>query len=690
MFTADEEKYYLKKTNELLQLINKVVLNYQIAETIIDSLRKTIIFHEHKYYVQNQPLIEDIDFDKLEKFLRDIENNFPELKSQDSPTDRVGADISEGFKQVKHRHFMLSLSNTYSVQELYEFDNRLKKILSEYFSYICELKFDGTAISVTYQDGVFVRAVTRGDGVQGDDVSNNVKTIRSIPLKLKGKDYPAEFEIRGEIFMSREGFRKLNEERRENDEAEFANPRNSAAGTLKILDHRIVAKRPLDCYFYYLIADNPPSDSHYHNLLTAKNWGFKISEHIRQCADINEVAEYLNYWDEERKKLPFDTDGVVIKIDSYRQQQMAGFTAKSPRWATAFKFKTERVATRLLSVSYQVGRTGSITPVANLEAVLLGGTTVKRASLHNADQILLLDIHENDIIFVEKGGEIIPKIVGVDYDKRTSGSKAVAFIEYCPECNSVLERKEGEANHYCPNEDSCPPQIKGKILHFIGRKAMNIGFAEATVDLLFEKKLLQTVADIYLLKKEDISILERFGEKSADNIIKSINESKSIAFEQLLYALGIRYAGETVAKTLARHFKNIESIASATREQLIEVEEIGDRIAESVFNWFRNEKNIEILSCLKEAGLQFSINEDEANVSNKLSGKSFVVSGVFSISRDELKRLIEINGGKNLSSVTANTNYLLAGDKMGPAKLETAQKLGVNIIGEDEFFQMLS
>jgi len=690
MYHSEEEKYLNKKTHELLQLANNKPVKKELAEAIIELLKKIIIFHEYKYYVENFPVIEDTDFDKLEQLLRNIEKTWPELLTSDSPTQRVGKDISTGFTQVRHRNMMLSLSNTYSKEELFEFDQRLKKLFGSPFSYVCELKFDGVAISITYQHGKFIHAITRGDGVQGDNVSNNVKTIRSIPLQLKGNDFPADFDIRGEIIMTRAGFNKLNKERKELGETEFANPRNSASGTLKILDPQLVAKRPLDCYFYYLTGNDLKIDSHYENLQQAKKWGFKISEHIRLCQSIDDVFEYLEYWEKNRKTLPFDTDGVVIKVDSLNMQKKAGFTAKSPRWATAFKFKTERVKTRLLSVSYQVGRTGAITPVANLEPVLLGGTTVKRASLHNADQIEILDLHLNDMVFVEKGGEIIPKIVGVNFENRDNKAEKIVFIDKCPECNSDLVRKDEEANHYCPNEDGCPPQIKGKILHFIGRKTMNIAFADATVDLLYEKGLVKNVADIYLLTEKDISQLERYGEKSAKNILTSINESRKVAFENVIFALGIRYVGETVAKTLARQFINIDNLANASVEQLKEAEEIGDRIAESVFSWFRKKENIAIISALKNAGLQFNYIQEEKIKSNKLEGKTFVVSGIFSVSRDDIKHLIEIHGGKNTGSVTGKTDYLLAGENMGPSKLATAEKLGVKILSEDEFYLMIN
>ena len=685
----DDEKYFLKKTYEFLQ-IKEENLNRQLAEYLVEPLRQVIRFHENLYYVKYQPLIPDYDYDRLEHLLKTIETHFPELQDPLSPTQRVGTDLVQGFRQIPHKNPMLSLSNTYAENELIEFDNRIRKALNEDFQYVCELKFDGAAISVFYENHSFQYALTRGDGIQGDDVSSNVKTIKSIPLKIKGDGFPANFEIRGEIFLSRDNFNKLNEERREAGEPEFANPRNSAAGTLKILDPKIVARRKLDCFMYYLISDHLPSDSHYENLMSCKRQGFKISDHIRKCNNIKEVIEYLTYWETERKKLPFDTDGVVIKVDSVRQQKILGFTAKSPRWAVAYKFKTERARTKLLSVDYQVGRTGSITPVANLEPVYLGGTTVKRATLHNADQIEILDLHLGDWVYIEKGGEIIPKIVGVDVESRNTGAEQVRFITHCPECNTALIRKEGEANHYCPNEDHCPPQIKGKILHFIGRKAMDIGFAEATVDVLYEKNLIRNPADIYDLKKEQIAVLERFGEKSAENILESIRKSLEVPFSKVLFALGIRYVGETVAKILARNFSSIDHLMKAEKEELAETEEIGEKIAESVYNWFRKEENIRLIERLRQAGVQMSVKEENDILSNRLGGKSFVVSGVFSISREELKKMIEQHGGKNVSGVSGSTDFLLAGDKMGPAKLEKVQKLGIKIISEEDFYNMIN
>lgn len=685
-----DEKYFLKKTNEFLQ-ISEEKLDRQLAESVAEPLRQVIQYHEFLYYVLNQPLISDYDYDKLEHLLITIEKRFPDLADPLSPTQRVGNDLIQGFRQIHHKNPMLSLSNTYDENELFEFDDRIKKNLyNEDYQYVCELKFDGAAISIIYENYKFQYAVTRGDGIKGDDVSNNVKTIKSIPLKILGTDFPSSFEIRGEIFISKENFKLLNEERIESGEPPFANPRNSAAGSLKILDPRIVAGRKLDCYMYYLISDSLPSDSHYENMQQCKKHGFKVSEHIKKCNNISEVIAYLKYWEKERKNLPYDTDGVVIKIDSVRQQKILGYTAKSPRWATAFKFKTERVKTQLLSIDFQVGRTGSITPVANLKPVLLGGTIVKRATLHNADQIEILDLHLNDMVYVEKGGEIIPKIVGVDHESRNPDAQPVRFIENCPDCHAPLVRREGEANHYCPNETNCPTQIKGKILHFISRKAMNIGFAEATVDLLYEKNLVRNPADIYQLKKEQIAALERFGEKSAENILESIDKSRQVPFSNVLFALGIRYVGETVAKTLANHFKSIENLIMAEKTELAEVEEIGEKIAESIYNWFRKEENIKLIERLKNAGLQMNVKESPAELSDRLAGKTFVVSGVFSIDRDQLKNLIELHGGKILSSVSANTNFLLAGNNMGPAKFEKAQKLGITILSEEEFFKMIS
>ncbi len=657
----------------------------------INYLREQLAHHNYLYYVKAQPEISDYEYDVLMKELQELEVAHPEFFDPNSPTQRVGSDINKEFKQVRHKYQMLSLSNTYNEGELRDFDQRVRKLINQAPVYVCELKFDGTAIGLSYQNGVFVRAVTRGDGVQGDDVSDNVRTIKSIPLKLRGNDYPDEFEIRGEIFMPRKVFEEINKQRIEAGEEPYINPRNTAAGSLKLQNSAEVAKRKLDCYLYYMLGEKLPSDSHFENLQYAKKWGFKISEHIKLAQNIDEVIEYINYWEENRKKLAYDIDGIVIKVDSLSLQKQLGFTAKSPRWAISYKFLAERVATKLLSVDYQVGRTGAITPVANLEPVFIAGTTVKRASLHNADQIELLDLHINDTVFVEKGGEIIPKVVGVDKENRPADAQKITYITHCPECGTELVREEGEAKHYCPNEFACPPQIKGKIEHFISRKAMNIdGLGAETIDLLFDNSLVKTIADLYELKKEQLIPLERLGEKSAENIIKGIEASKQVPFHRVLYALGIRYVGETVAKKLAEHFENIDALAAASFEDLIAVDEIGEKIAESVMDYFAAEHNKVLIERLKKYGLQFLSENEGSKKSDKLKGLNIVISGVFQKhSRDEYKELINLNGGKNTSSISKKTDFLLAGDKMGPAKLEKAKKLGVKIINEDEFLEMI-
>ena len=662
------------------------------TKEIINNLRKELAYHNHKYYVEAISEISDFDYDMKMKELQKLEDENPEFFDSNSPTQRVGSDINVEFKQVKHKYDMLSLSNTYNESELRDFDNRIVKLINESPVYVCELKFDGTAIGLSYKNGEFEKAVTRGDGVFGDDVSNNVKTIKSIPLKLKN-NFPKEFEIRGEIFLPKKVFNYLNKEREENGDTPFANTRNAAAGSLKMQNSSQVAKRKLDCYLYYPIGEKLPSDSHFENLQNAKNWGFKVSEHTKIANSIDEVLEYINYWEINRNNLDFDIDGIVIKVDSLSKQKQLGFTSKSPRWAISYKFKAERVATKLLSIDYQVGRTGAITPVANLEPVQLAGTTVKRASLHNADQIELLDIRVNDTVFVEKGGEIIPKIVGVDKEKRTADSEKTEYIDKCPECGSELYREEGEAKHYCKNEYACPPQIKGKIEHFISRKAMNIdGLGEETIELLYNEGLINDITDLYSLKKEQIVNLERLGEKSAENIIKGIEESKNRGFPKVLYALGIRYIGETIAKKLSSYFKNMDNLLNASFEELIEVDEIGDRIAKSLIAFSKVEKNLYIINELKNSGLQMQLSEEAiSNHSDKLKGLNIVISGTFTKhSRDELKELITLNGGKNTGSISKKTNYLLAGDKMGPSKLEKAEKLGIKIISEDEFLEMIS
>ncbi|MBN1183572.1 MAG: NAD-dependent DNA ligase LigA [Bacteroidales bacterium] len=666
-------------------------MNKNEAYERIMKLRDELEKHNYRYYVLSNPVISDFEYDILLTELIELEKRFPEYADPNSPSQRVGSDINKDFEQAKHIYPMLSLANTYSEDEIRDFNQRIVKSGISDHEYVCELKFDGVSISLIYEDGELTRAVTRGDGEKGDVVTDNVKTIRSIPLKLLGNDFPVKFEIRGEVFLPRKGFDRLNEDRARQNEPLFANPRNAASGTIKMQNSALVAKRPLDCCLYYMLGENLPTDSHYDNLQIAKKWGFKVPDQIRRCASIEEVMGYINYWDFERKNLPFDIDGIVIKVDRLSQQQKLGLTAKSPRWAIAYKFKAEQAVTRLLSIDYQVGRTGAITPVANLEPVQLAGTVVKRASLHNADQIELLDVRINDVVFVEKGGEIIPKIVGVDKSQRGSDAKPINYINFCPECNTPLVRVEGEAKHYCPNEMGCPPQIKGKIEHFVSRKAMNIGMAEATIDMLYEKGFIHDVADLYTLKKDDLARLERFGEKSATNLINSIEASKNVPFPNVLYALGIRYVGETVAKTIAKHFLNIINIENASMEELIEVEEIGEKIAESILQYFKNENNLLIVNKLKEAGVNMKMDDPAAAFSSVLGGSTFVISGVFQRhSRDELKEMIEKYGGKNVSSISSKTDYVLAGENMGPAKLEKAQQLNIKIISESDFESMIS
>ena len=664
----------------------------QDIQNRINYLREQLNQHNYNYYVKSKPTISDYDYDMLINELIKLENENPDFFDINSPSQRVGNDINAEFKQIKHKYKMLSLGNTYSKQEIIDFDNRVRKIIGDKVKYVCELKFDGTSISLTYINGKLHHAVTRGDGVVGDDVTSNVKTIKSIPLQLHGKDFPDELEVRGEIIMPLKAFKRLNEERIEIGEAPFANPRNAASGSLKIQKSSIVAKRPLDCYLYYILGENLQFDNHYDNLQNAKKWGLKISENFKLCNNIDEITKFIEYWDKERKNLDYDIDGIVIKVNSIEQQEKLGFTAKSPRWAIAYKFKAERVETKLYSIDYQVGRTGVVTPVANLEPVQLGGTIVKRATLHNADIIKNLDIRINDTVFVEKGGEIIPKIIGVDLNKRTKESKPLIFIDKCPECGTNLVRNEGEANHFCPNEFGCPPQIKGKIEHFISRKAMNIdSLGQETIDLLFKNNLITNIADLYDLKIEQLIPLERMGQKSASNIIKSIEESKKTPFPKVLYAIGIRFVGETVAKTLANNFQSIDSIANANIEQLIQVDEIGEKIAYSIVKFFNNNNNRKVIERLKQKGLQFEISKEKTNKSSdKLAGLSIIISGTFkNHSREELKILIEENGGKNVSSISKNTNYLLAGDKIGPSKLNKVEKLGIPIISENDFIEMI-
>jgi DNA ligase (NAD+) len=665
-------------------------MNPREADTRISHLREELEKHNYNYYVLNNPEIDDYTFDQMMAELIGLENDFPGFFDAGSPTQRVGSDLNQEFKQVAHKYQMLSLSNTYSEEEVREFDQRVRKLTDESFEYVCELKFDGVSISLTYENGLLIRAVTRGDGEKGDDVTANVKTIKSIPLRLKG-DYPPEFEIRGEILLPFSVFEMLNREREEIGEQPFANPRNAASGTLKSQNSSVVASRRLDAYLYFILGDNLPDDGHFELLHHASLWGFKISEHTRKCRNLQEVFDFLHEWSEKRKELPVATDGVVIKINSTNLQQELGFTAKSPRWAIAYKFKTERASTTLNSVTFQVGRTGAITPVANLTPVLLAGTVVKRATLHNADVIKSLDLHMGDVVFVEKGGEIIPKIVSVDLTARHPMSEPVRFIERCPECNSLLVRQEGESAYYCPNETGCPTQLKGKLEHFISRKAMNIdGLGSETIELLFQNKLIRDVADLYDLKFAHLIDLERLGEKSASRILDSLESSKKVPFERVLFALGIRFVGETVAKKLARELKSIELIENASLEELTGVDEIGGKIAESIVKWFANDQNKRLVERLKNQNLSFETkSERKEGQTEKLKGLSIIISGTFEkYSRDDLKAFIELNGGKNATSISAKTNYLVAGENIGPSKLEKAQKLKIPIISEDELFQL--
>lgn len=658
----------------------------------IDSLRRELEMHNYNYYVLSEPTISDLEFDLKMRQLQDLEIAHPEYYDPNSPSQRVGSDIVTGFDQVTHNYPMLSLGNTYSIGEVQDFYNRTMKLLNEPFEVVCELKYDGTSISLVYENGTLVRAVTRGDGEKGDDVTANVKTIRSIPLRLMGDNYPDKFEIRGEILMPWAVFDNLNREREEQEEQLFANPRNAASGTLKLQNPAVVASRSLDAYFYSLLGENLPATTHSGNLEAAGTWGFKISSAIKVCSNIEEVAGFINYWDSERKNLAVATDGVVLKINSLNQQKNLGFTAKSPRWAIAYKFQAEKAITRLNSVSFQVGRTGAVTPVANLDPVQLSGTTVKRASLHNADIIKGLDLHIGDMVYVEKGGEIIPKITAVDVDARLLLGDKVQFISKCPECGTDLVRFEGEAAYYCPNENACPPQIKGKIEHFVSRKAMNIdGLGSETIHLFYENNLLNNIADIYELKVPDIARLERLGNKSALNIKTSIEKSKEVPFERVLFALGIRFVGETVAKKLAMAFKSIEALETASYEELITIEEIGDRIAQSIIKFFADERNVLIVSRLKNYGLQMEVHPDKlVSTGNALHGLSIVISGTFTLnSRDEYKSMIEQNGGKNAGSVSSKTSFILAGENMGPEKLKKAEKLGVRLVNESDFLKML-
>ena len=656
------------------------------------QLRKELNEHNYKYYVLNQPTISDQDFDFMMHELQDLEARHPEMADPASPTQRVGSDVSTEFKQVAHKYPMLSLANTYSEQDVADFYNSVKKGLGgEDFEICCEMKYDGLSISLTYVDGRLVQGVTRGDGVHGDDVTANVRTIRSIPLVLKDGDWPREFEIRGEILLPWKEFERLNAEREAAEEPLFANPRNAASGTLKSLNPAVAAERHLDAYLYYLLGDGIEGDGHYENLMRAKAWGFKISDGMRKVKTLQEIYDFINYWDTERKNLPVATDGIVLKVNSLRQQRALGYTAKSPRWAIAYKFKAERECTRLNEVTYQVGRTGQITPVANMEPVQLAGTTVRRATLNNEDFIRSLDLHEGDYVYVEKGGEIIPKIVGVDTSRRSPEAKPVEFITQCPECGAELVRYEGEAAHYCPNDAGCPPQIKGRIEHFISRRAMNIdSLGPETVDDYYRRGLIHNVADLYDIRVEQING-DGSRQKSAQKVVDGIAASRQVPFERVVFALGIRFVGETSARLLARRFKSIDALATASLQELTDVDGIGEVIAKSVITYFHNPVNMEIANRLRGYGLQMQLSEEQMQQSGtKLQGKSIVISGVFTRhSRDEYKRMIEENGGKNVGSISGKTSFILAGDNMGPAKLQKAEKLGVPLVDEDTFLGML-
>ena len=666
-------------------------MNNNILEQI-QNLRKELNEHNYNYYVLDNPTISDYEFDQKLKELQLLENQHPEYYDANSPSVRVGGEITKNFPTVTHEFRMYSLDNSYSKEELEEWEKRILKNLGENnVSFVCELKYDGASIDLTYEKGVLVQALTRGDGIQGDNITTNVKTIKSIPLVLKGNDFPEHFHIRGEIIILKEGFEKMNAERIAEGEDPFMNPRNTASGSLKLQDSSEVAKRPLDCLLYYLVGDSLPISTQFEGLEKAREWGFKVPSQSQVCHNTQEVMDFINYWDKHRHELPYETDGVVIKVNNLQQQQELGYTAKSPRWAIAYKFKAEQVTTKLSSISYQVGRTGAITPVANLEPVLLAGTVVRRASLHNADQIAKLDLHIGDSVFVEKGGEIIPKIVGVNIDERLENSTPVSYITHCPECETKLIRNEGEAQHYCPNSYGCPPQITGKIQHFISRKAMDIeGIGQETVELMFRSGLIKNYADLYELQLNEISKLERMGERSAENIIIGVNKSKQVPFERVLFALGIRFVGETVAKKLARTFLSIDNLQKATFEELLQIDEIGERIAQSVIEFFADEQNQKIIERLKSYGLQTQIIRNENEHSDKLKGITFVVSGVFEkFSREQLKNMMENNGAKVASSISSKTNYIVAGENMGPSKLEKAQKLNIPIISELDFEKML-
>ncbi|MBK8807675.1 MAG: NAD-dependent DNA ligase LigA [Bacteroidales bacterium] len=657
----------------------------------IAALREQLHQHNYRYYILAQPLISDFEFDSLMKQLEALEQQHPEFADANSPTQRVGSDKEQAFVQVQHTYPMLSLGNTYSREDLSEFDDRIRKNIEEDYEYVCELKYDGIAISIRYENGALKQAVTRGDGLVGDDVTQNIKTIKSIPLVLPSAEYPDEFEVRGEVFLPLDGFMKMNAEREALGEAAFANPRNAAAGSIKMQNSSTVAKRPLDCYLYYVLGANLSFQTHAQGLSKIKEWGFKVSEHTQICKSIDEVFTFIDFWDKQRHTLPFDIDGIVIKINKIAQQQELGFTAKNPRWAISYKFKAEQAFTKLNSVDYQVGRTGAITPVANLTPVQLAGTTVKRASLHNADQIALLDLRIGDIVCIEKGGEIIPKVVSVDVSRRSEAVQVLEYIQHCPACNTALVRIDGEAKHFCPNEFACPPQIKGKMEHFISRKAMNINAAEATVAQLYEAGLLKDVSDFYYLKKENLLSLDRFAEKSAQNLLDSVEASKQVPFTKVLFALGIRYVGETVAKKIAQALGSIEALFQASVADLLAIDEVGEKIASSIKLWCENELNQKIVTKMQLAGVCFEhIAQQKESLGNTLNGLNMVISGTFTLhSREQIKELIELHGGKNVSAVSAKTNYLIAGDNIGPSKLKKAQDLGVKIISETEFLAML-
>jgi len=669
-------------------------MTFEEAKKRVAALSAELRQHNYNYYVLAMPTITDLEFDKKLEELIALETQFPELIDPDSPTQNVGGFITKEFKTVRHRWPMLSLGNTYNEQELLDFDERIKKAIGDNFEYVCELKFDGLSMSLTYKDGKLEQAVTRGDGTQGDEVTTNVKTIRSIPKKLNEGDYPDDFEIRGEVFMHLKAFERLNNERIENGEPPYANPRNFASGTIKLQDSTEVAKRPLDSFMYFLYTEKQLFKTHWESLQAVKSWGFPVNDESRLCGNIQEVLKFISEWENRRFNLSYDIDGIVIKVNNYSQQQELGFTAKSPRWAIAYKYKAERVETELLSVSYQVGRTGAVTPVANLQPIFLAGTTVKRATLHNANEIIRLDLHEGDSVYVEKGGEIIPKIISVNLEKRKLGAQPIIYRTTCPDCNTLLERKEGEAAFYCPNDEGCPTQIVGKMQHFTGRKVMDIdGLGDETIETLYQKGFIKHISDIYDLhnKADQLKTMERFGERSINNMLDGIEKSKQMPFDRVLFGLGIRYVGATVAKKLTAHFKNIDNMMTASFDELNAVEEIGERIAHSIIEYFADEKHREEIEKLKAQGLQFVAEEKEVTLqSEKLVGKTFIISGTFEkYSRDELKDIIEQNGGKILGSISAKLSYLVAGDNMGPAKLEKATKLNIPIISDEELMRML-